>query len=241
MNGPVLAVGALAAGVLSAASPCVLPVLPGYLATVSAPRSNPHAPGERRNALTGVAGFVAGFTIVFTLLGATASALGALLYQHQQTFLVLGGITLIVLGLHTAGALKIHSLDRDRTLLSRRRGRARTTPLVLGVIFALGWTPCIGPILATVLARAAVEASLVEGVALLLLYSLGLGIPFLAFALWFERSRRVARLVARRTVMLQRLSGSLMVAIGIGYITGIWSALFQGMQRWLVQTGWPPI
>ncbi len=241
MTGPVLALAALAAGVVSAASPCVLPVIPGYLAAVSSP-SGVGAAGQRRPSTIGALGFVAGFTIVFTVLGATASAVGNVLYSRLDVALKLAGITLVVLGLNTLGLLRFAPLGRERRPIGlHRAGQGPRRSVLLGAVFALGWTPCIGPILATILTKAATDSSLGEGMVLLLLYSVGLGIPFVALAIWFERSTRLRRWLVRRGRGLQRVAGAVMVMVGVGYITGVWSTIFTGIQRWLVRTGWPPI
>lgn len=241
MNGLLLPFAAIAAGVVSASSPCVLPVLPGYIAAVSATdadeaQQRPHA------RILGALGFVAGFTMVFTLLGATASALGGLLYEQLDTALRFAGIVLIIFGLHTIG------LFRSRALASERRpvalhlvGRGPRRAVALGAAFALGWTPCIGPILATILTKAAADSSLTQGMMLLLLYSVGLGLPFIAIAIWFEKSKRPRLWLMRRAQLLQRIGGVTMVVVGIGYVSGVWATIFTGLQRWLARTGWPPI
>lgn len=240
MNGALLPLAAVGAGALSALSPCVLPVIPGYLATVSTAQSN--ARGTRgRPSLIGTAGFVAGFTVVFTLLGATASALGAFLFDRVGIALDLAGVLLIVMGLHSIGLLRLGSLTRDRRPIDVHRvGSGPRRAVLLGAVFAFGWTPCIGPILATILTKAAADASLSEGFGLLLLYSAGLGTPFVAIALWFDRSEPVRHWLQRRTRQLQQLGGGIMILVGVGYISGAWSTVFGGVQGWLTRTGWPP-
>ncbi|MEP7047299.1 MAG: cytochrome c biogenesis CcdA family protein [Ilumatobacteraceae bacterium] len=242
MNGVLLPFAAVAAGVLSASSPCVLPVLPGYIAAVSATEVDGDIGRRSGPRLVGALGFVAGFTIVFTVLGATASALGGLLYHRLDTALWVAGVVLIAFGLHALGVL------RSTTLLSERRpvamhliGRGPRRAIALGAAFAIGWTPCIGPILATILTKAAADSSLAEGMLLLLLYSLGLGLPFIAVAVWFERSDRPRRWMMRRSVLLQRIGGVAMVAVGVGYVTGTWPTIFTSLQGWLSRAGWPPI
>lgn len=238
-----LPVVAIAAGFVSATSPCVLPVIPGFLAAVSTTgdTSSEHAE-EWRPSRGGAVSFVAGFTVVFTLLGATASLVGRLLFDQLDTLIKLAGMLLIVVGAATAGLLRIPFLDRERRLidLDRVSGGPRRA-FLLGFAFALGWTPCIGPVLATILTKAAADATLTQGVVLLLLYSLGLGIPFLAVAWWFDRTERARRLLGRHSRSLQRLGGLVMIIAGIGYLTGAWTALFTGLQRMLARTGWPPI
>ena len=148
----------------------------------------------------------------------------------------------MLLGLHAFGALRISRLDRERRPLGLHQvGVGPRRSVLLGAVFALGWTPCVGPILATILTKAAADASLSEGFILLLLYSAGLGIPFIALAIWFDRSARVRAWLNRRSRTLQRMGGAAMILIGIGYISGIWSTAFSGIQRWLSRTGWPPI
>ncbi len=232
---------AVVAGILSASSPCVLPVLPGYIAAVSATTADDT--GARPHArIIGALGFVAGFTIVFTLLGATASALGGLLFDKLDGALQIAGVVLIVMGLHTIGWLRWSALAGERRPVQMHHvGRGPRRSVGLGAAFALGWTPCIGPILATILTKAAADSSLLEGMALLLLYSIGLGLPFIAVAIWFEKSQRTRQWMMRRSLRLQRIGGATMVAVGIGYVSGLWATIFSGLQGWLARTGWPPI
>ncbi len=241
MNGALLPFAAIAAGVVSASSPCVLPVLPGYIAAVSA--TDGSVAGLRPRArILGAFGFVAGFTIVFTILGATASALGGLLYDQLDIALRVAGVVLIVFGLHTLGVLRWSALAGERRPVEMHSvGRGPQRAAALGAVFALGWTPCIGPILATILTKAAADASLTEGMLLLLLYSLGLGVPFIAIAVWFDKSERPRRWMMRRSRLLQRIGGLTMVIVGLGYVSGAWATLFTGLQGWLARTGWPPI
>ncbi len=241
MNGALLPFAAVAAGVVSASSPCVLPVLPGYLAAVSS-TERADANARFRPSIVGAFGFVAGFTIVFTLLGATASALGALLFERLDTALKVAGVLLIILGLHTLGILRLPGLSAEHrpVQLHKIAGGPRRS-IILGAIFALGWTPCIGPILATILTKAASDSSVTEGMVLLLLYSAGLGIPFVSLAIWFERSDRIRRWLTRRARTLQIVGGVAMIVVGTAYLSGLWSTIFTDVQGWLARTGWPPI
>ena len=241
MNGVLLPFAAVAAGVVSATSPCVLPVIPGYLAAVTTTQPG-QTDGRLRPSVIGALGFVAGFTLVFTILGATASAIGELLFARLGIALKISGALLIVLGLQSLGVLRLPALSGEHRLVEMHLvGRGPRRSIALGALFALGWTPCIGPILATILTRAAADASLTEGMALLLLYSAGLGMPFIALAIWFERSERIRRWLSRRSRSLQQLGGAAMILVGIAYLTGIWSTIFTGIQGWLVKVGWPPI
>ncbi len=241
MNGVLLPFAAIAAGVVSASSPCVLPVLPGYIAAVSATDGS-DAGLRPRARILGAFGFVAGFTMVFTILGATASALGGLLYDQLDIALRVAGVVLIVFGLHTLGVLRWSALAGERRPVEMHSvGRGPRRAAALGAVFALGWTPCIGPILATILTKAAADASLTEGMFLLLLYSVGLGVPFIAIAVWFDKSERPRRWMMRRSRVLQLVGGLTMVIVGVGYVSGVWETLFTGLQGWLARTGWPPI
>ncbi len=241
MNGALLPVAAVAAGIVSASSPCVLPVIPGYLAAVSsAERST--ATGRAQPSIAGAFGFVVGFTIVFTLLGATASAVGGLLYSRLWVALRVAGGVLVVLGLQTVGVLKLGRLAGERRLFGLHRvGSGPRRSVALGAVFALGWTPCIGPVLATILTKAAADASLTVGMILLLLYSAGLGLPFIALAVWFDRSEPPRRWLSRRSATLQRAGGVAMIIAGVAYLSGAWSTIFTGVQGWLARSGWPPI
>ena len=241
MNGALLPFAAVAAGVVSASSPCVLPVLPGYLAAVSSTQ-RADTTGRFRPSIQGALGFVAGFTIVFTVLGATASAIGALLFERLDTALKVAGVLLIILGLNTLGVVRLPALARERRPIDLHGivdGRRRS--MALGVVFALGWTPCIGPILATILTKAAADSSLTQGMVLLLLYSAGLGIPFVALAVWFDRSDRIRRWLTRRSRTLQKIGGLAMIVVGAAYLSGVWSTIFTDVQGWLARAGWPPI
>ena len=241
MNGALLPFAAVAAGVVSASSPCVLPVLPGYLAAVSSTQ-RAETTGRFRPSIGGALGFVAGFTIVFTVLGATASAIGALLFERLDTALKVAGVLLIILGLNTLGVVRLPVLSTERRPIDLYRvidGRRRS--IALGAVFALGWTPCIGPILATILTKAAADSSLTQGMVLLLLYSAGLGIPFVALAVWFDRSDRIRRWLTRRSRTLQIIGGLAMIVVGAAYLSGVWSTIFTDVQGWLAKTGWPPI
>ena len=236
-----LPIAAVAAGLLSAASPCVLPVLPGYLAVISSPEPLT-ADGRLQPSISGAVGFVAGFTILFTALGASASLVGRLLYVHLNSALRVAGIVLIVLGLHALGLVRFAALSRQwKPIPSHEVGRGPRRSVVLGAVFGLGWTPCIGPILATVLTKAAARASIGQGVVLLALYSMGLGIPFISLAVWFDRSERIRRRVARHAGTLQRVGGAVMIVVGLTYVSGVWATMFTGAQRWLARAGWPPI
>lgn len=224
---------------LSITSPCCLPLLPGYLSYIGALPNDGAA--SKSTALSASLRFVGGFTLVFTLLGATASIISVALIRNIDSIIRVAGIGIIVLGLSMAGVLKIGFLQSENrpgfAFVTRSRGGA----FFLGVAFAFGWTPCIGPILATILTMSASSGSVTGGVVLLVIYSIGLGIPFVALAVWFHRLKGGLDLLKRHGQTIERLSGALLVAIGVLYVTGQWAPLFRPMQTWFAKFGWPPV
>jgi cytochrome c-type biogenesis protein len=224
MSSSVSLAAAFLAGLVSFVSPCVLPIVPGYLSFISgvnvARFREEAAPRDlvRRVVLMSVF-FVLGFSTVFVLLGAAATYVGSLLQEHKRLLGTIGGVIIIVLGLHTAGVFKI------QWLLAEKRAEVKSRPLgfvgayVVGLAFAFGWTPCIGPILGAILLYASQQETVGQGVVLLAAYSAGLGIPFLVSALavnWFFKA--FARL---RTSMraVEVVSGALLVGVGVLLVT----------------------
>ena len=231
-----------AAGILSFISPCVLPIVPGYLSFISGVnvaelKGETTAGLSRRVAITSVA-FVLGFSTVFVSLGAAATLVGYYLQHYKRMLGMVGGVVIILLGLHTAGILPI------RWLLYEKRAEVKTRPLgllgayVVGLAFAFGWTPCIGPILGAILLYASQQETVGEGVLLLAAYSAGLGIPFIAaglavngFFAAFGRLRRHMRLV-------EYVAGGLLVGVGLLLVTNrltllanFFSKLFPSLAR----------
>jgi cytochrome c-type biogenesis protein len=223
--------GAFLAGLISFASPCVLPLTPAYLSFLggSDPRSIVQADGAARARLLGRAfAFVAGFATIFVLLGATASLAGRFVAVWFDQMAVLAGIVLIVLGLQIAGWLHIPFLMRER----RAHGpRAVTSPVgayVVGLAFAFGWTPCVGPVLASILMLSGAQGSASQGALLLCAYAAGLGLPFLlaaAFAPWFlKRSSRFSRFARPLSIiggLILIVTGAL-ITIGKFGVVGLW-------------------
>jgi cytochrome c-type biogenesis protein len=218
---------AAAAGLVSFLSPCVLPLVPGYLSYVTG-MSGADLASERRGRLVlGVALFVLGFTIVFVSAGLAFGGFGALLQQHTTVLTkVLGGVT-IVLGLAFMGFIP----GLQRTVKSSRLPAAGVAgaPL-LGMLFGLGWTPCIGPTLAAVQAMAYTEASATRGALLSFAYCLGLGLPFLLTALAYRRALGAFGFVKRHYQAVMRVGGGMLVAIGVLLVTGAWTDLTIEMQ-----------
>jgi cytochrome c-type biogenesis protein len=213
--------GAFLAGLLSFFSPCVLPLTPIYVAQLVGPgvwraeRVHPERDRLRTKTFLHAAAFVGGFALVFIALGATASALGAFLAGHAELLRQVGGVTLIVFGLYVAGILRIPWLDRERRFSLRFGHVSYPASFAVGMAFGLGWTPCVGPILAGILLIAAQAATLQYGVLLLAVYSLGLGIPFLVLGLGFEAVAPRLKRLSPYLPLIERGTGVLLMLLGV--------------------------
>lgn len=202
------------AGMLSFLSPCVLPLVPSYLGLLGG-----------RAALLRALQFVAGFSLVFVALGASASALGSLLLPYQHVLGQVGGVFIVVFGLMMLGLRPAAMAREGRPLLA---AAGNYGPLAVGVAFAFGWSPCIGPVLGAILTLAAASGSLGLGVGLLATYALGLALPFLLFALLWERLR--LNRLNRYTRTLERVGGAMLVLFGVLLLTGE----FTRLSAWLI-------
>lgn len=230
------------AGIISFTSPCCLPLIPGYLSYMSAlPVSEL---GDRRARLVTIRAasrFVAGFTLVFTALGASFTLVGSLLIRNLPVITRLSGVLIIGLGLGMLGVLRVPWLHRELRFDLARTPRGPRGAFVMGMTFAFGWAPCIGPVLATILATAAATQTVAWGAVLLALYSLGLGLPFIALAVGVQRARRSMRWLARHGRAIENLGGLMLVGVGTLFVTGAWRAFFVPLQRWFARFGWPPV
>lgn len=221
----------LLAGLISFASPCVVPLVPGYLGYVSG-MAGAGATGKtsRPRLVLGTLLFVLGFTAVFVLLGIAFAAAGAQLKEELDIITRVLGVLVIVLGFVFMGSIPFMQSER-RFHVSPRAGLAGA-PL-LGVVFGLGWTPCLGPTLSAVLALGLTEGTQGRGMALAIAYSLGLGLPFLGLALWMERTDAVLTWLRKHRLALMRIGGGLLVVLGILLVTGLWGRLTGLMQGWI--------
>jgi cytochrome c-type biogenesis protein len=231
---PALAV-ALAAGVLSFLSPCVLPIVPPYLAYMAGTSMEEMTEGRRRTgwrALHVAIFFVLGLSTVFLFLGLAASALGQLFLSRQREMAIVAGLVIIVFGLHFLGIVRIPLLYREARIEARTTGGTALGAYVLGLAFAFGWTPCIGPVLGTILSLAAQEGSVERGLLLMGFYATGLGAPFLITAVFLMQAFGVMRRLRPHMAAIERAMGALLVAVGVLMTTGAFSA----MSFWLLDT-----
>jgi cytochrome c-type biogenesis protein len=217
---------AFLAGVLSFLSPCVLPLVPTYLAYVGGGAVNA-GNGARmllmRNALL----FVLGFSLVFIAMGASASALGSTLRDHRETLTTAGGVIVIFFGLVMLGVIRFPWLYRDTRMQIGGDTNPRTPwgATLLGMAFAFGWTPCIGPVLGSILAAAGASGTLSTGVGLLTAYAAGLAVPFLLAAVAIEPFTRASRKLSRFLPWVERGAGVLLLVVGVMLVTGTFTQL----------------
>lgn len=225
---------ALTAGVLSFLSPCVLPIVPPYLAYMSgiSMQDMTQDQSAQRKAIVPAIMFVLGLSTVFLFLGFTASAFGAFFLQNQLLFARISGVVIIIFGLHFLGIFRIPILDREARMDAGDRGGSALGAYILGLAFAFGWTPCIGPQLGAILSLAASEASVTRGTFLLGVYAAGLGIPFLLAALFVERSTHVMSRLKRYMGVIEKSMGALLVLVGLAMLTGA----FTSFSWWLLET-----
>ena len=229
MIGEILGGGAaFLAGLLSFFSPCVLPLLPAYLAHLSG-----STPAELKNrdretfsrVMKNAVGFVMGFSVTFILLGLTASALGKLLLQYQGFIMKAGGIIVIIFGLQLLGIINFKTLLRDTRKEITNSGAGFLNSFLLGFIFSAGWTPCIGPVLSSILVLAGSSGSLYQGMVLLSFYSLGLALPFLLTAFFIGRALEKLQRITPYLPLLNKIAATLLIVLGIMLVTGTFSKL----------------
>jgi cytochrome c-type biogenesis protein len=217
---PVLFVTALAAGMISFASPCVLPLVPAYLGFITGRSADElqNAQGKARITIAtqGLA-FVLGLAVIFSLLGASASVLGQTLLQNQERLYQIGGILVVIFGLQMLGITRIPLLARTMRVaeVTPNVQRSHIGAFVMGLAFGAGWTPCVGPFLAGLLGLASQQETVGAGVLLLLVYALGLGVPFLLAGLAVNRSLNVMRGIRPHMLTIERVSGALLIGMGI--------------------------
>jgi cytochrome c-type biogenesis protein len=241
---------AFGAGILSFISPCVLPLIPGYLSFISGLSLDEIRGGSavaatgggvavavpdgvRRRILLSSIAFILGFTIVFVALGATATAIGQFVTERLPILSRIAGAVIIVFGLHTMGVLRIEWLYQEKRVQAQRRPTGFLATMLVGTAFAFGWTPCLGPILAGILALGASQETIGEGVRLLAVYSLGLGVPFFATALAINRFFGALARIRKHYRAIEIVSGGLLVIIGLLIFTNRFTIIAQWLQPYL--------
>ncbi|MDG1471530.1 MAG: cytochrome c biogenesis protein CcdA [Ascidiaceihabitans sp.] len=230
---PAMAI-ALFAGVVSFLSPCVLPIVPPYLAYMSGVSVSEMTDEKsaQRKAIVAALFFVLGLSTVFILLGFAASAFGAFFLQNQILFAQISGVVIIIFGLHFVGLFRIPFLDREARMDAGDQGGSSFGAYVLGLAFAFGWTPCIGPQLGAILSLAASEGSVARGTMLLGIYAIGLGLPFLLAAIFISSAMGVMNRIKRHMVLIERIMGGLLILVGLALLFGAMSS----MSFWLLET-----
>ena len=234
---------AFVAGILSFISPCVLPLIPGYLSFVSGVTLDEMrgtgtvqaapAAGVRRRAVIMSLAFVLGFSLVFISLGASATAIGTLLMEHLSLLGKIAGVVIILFGLHMMGVLKIGLLYSEKRMQTSAKPAGFFGAMLVGIAFAFGWTPCIGPILAAILAVAATQESVGEGVKLLAVYSAGLGVPFIATSLAINKFFAASARIRRHYHTIEVVSGVLLVVVGVLIFTNRFTVIAQLLTPYL--------
>ncbi len=236
MSSEITVLAAFMAGIISFLSPCVLPLVPPYLCFLAGSSleeltDNAGDKAVKRRVIVSSLIFVLGFSTVFVMLGASASAIGQLLREHMTLLGQIAGVIIIIMGLHFLGVFKFAFLNRDTRYQHSDRPRGILGSYLIGVAFALGWTPCIGPVLAVILAFAASEESVTRGAFLLAVYSAGLGVPFILAALGINVFMGFMKKFSKHLGLVEKAMGALLVLTGIMFLTGA----MQTVSYWMLE------
>jgi cytochrome c-type biogenesis protein len=228
---------AFAFGFLSFISPCVLPIVPGYISFISGVSLNEiETTGDkskaRRKIILNTLFFILGFSLVFILLGATATAIGKFLIENLPLFSQIAGVIIIVFGLHMAGVFKINFLQYEKRIHTQTKPLGFLGSFVVGLAFAFGWTPCIGPILGAILGIAAQKETVWQGIVLLTSYSAGLGIPFLITGISISAFYNFFNKIKRYFKTIEIIGGVMLIIVGILMITGSLTLIASYLTRW---------
>ncbi|MEZ5873203.1 MAG: cytochrome c biogenesis protein CcdA [Nitratireductor sp.] len=234
--------GAFIAGLVSFVSPCVLPIVPPYLCFLAGMSmdelsNSTHDRGKGAKIIGSSIAFVLGFATVFVALGATSSFIGQFVTRYLDTLSVLAGVIIIILGLHFLGVFKIGLLYREARIQVQRKPAGLLGAYVVGLAFAFGWTPCVGPVLATVLFVAGAEETALRGALLLLSYALGIGVPFILAAMFVAPFMGFLRRFARHLGAVEKVMGGLLVLTGLLFITGQMQTLSYLLLEWFPALG----
>lgn len=209
-----------AAGLLSFFSPCIIPLIPGFLAFLTGETAMEQGENLNWNAFSKSLSFVAGFSVIFVLMGLSASTIGQFLTAYQTSINIIGGAIIVIFGLHMLSLVELSFLHRGGM-----KSPKYSNGFLLGVAFSVAWTPCVGPFLASILIIASTEASIVYGGALLTFYSMGLGIPFVAAALFWGKIMKSASNLAKLSWHLNKMAGAILIILGFLIMTGKFTQL----------------
>jgi cytochrome c-type biogenesis protein len=221
---------AFSAGLLSFVSPCVLPLVPSYITYITGVSFKDLSEGESTRRLRWLTVshsllFISGFSLIFVLMGASASYLGQVLVQYQSWIMKVGGVLIIILGIHFTGLISIPFLQMERRFELKKKPFGYVGSFLVGVVFAAGWTPCVGPILSTILLYASTTKSFMTGVVLLAFYSLGLGVPFFIASLAINSFLSAFNKIKRYLRVVTIVSGVFLIIIGILLLTDLFTTL----------------
>jgi cytochrome c-type biogenesis protein len=228
---------ALAAGIVSFLSPCVLPLVPGYLSAVTGVSAADLDDAGWRKVLVPSLIFVASFSAIFIALGLSATALGSFLNDHLELLTKISGVLIILMGLLFVGSLFITRLNQEWHVDALLERAGKGGPIVAGAAFAIAWTPCIGPTLGAILTAASLSGSAAHGALLLAVYSAGLAIPFVATALAFSRMTTAFAVVKRHYSLIVAIGGVILIVMGILIFTGEITQLNSHLRRWAEEVG----
>lgn len=237
MESNVTYLAALFAGFISFISPCVLPLVPAYISFISGVSMDELRNAERQQQMTlrlmvSSLLFIGGFTLVFVLLGATATFVGGFLLQNLGIISKVAGVVLIIFGLHVAGLIKIPFLNYEARFQTGNKPTSAIGAILVGSAFAFGWTPCIGPILGGILAIAGSQETVGQGMLLLLVYSFGLGVPFFLTAIATQRLLRAMNRVKKHFKTIEIVSGGFLIVIGVMMVFNLFTTLNSLLVRW---------
>jgi len=221
---------AISAGLISFLSPCILPVIPSYLAFITGISLEELSQQEnlrkvRKKVIANSLMFILGFSIIFITLGASATVIGKFLYNNIRWFEIIGGVLVIILGLHFAGIFRLKFLDREKKIHLKKKPLGYLGTCLVGMAFGAGWTPCVGPILGAILAMAATTQNIFKGIALLAFYSAGLGLPFFLSAIILHKFFEYFKTIRKYFKVISIVGGVLLIIVGILLISGYFSSL----------------
>ncbi|MDU1411687.1 MAG: cytochrome c biogenesis protein CcdA [Clostridium sp.] len=208
-------------GIITFISPCILPMLPIYISYFAGDIEE----GKKGKTIINAIGFVIGFTIIFTLLGALAGTFGMFIKKYQTIFNIIGGSILIIFGLNYMGILSIGFIEKTKKIQVDIKSFKFFSTIVFGMIFAIGWTPCVGTFLGSALMIAASSSGVLKGTIMLLVYSLGLGIPFIIAALIMDELKNSMKFIKKNYKLINRISGVFLIIVGISMIIGLFNKL----------------